>query len=78
MTVRAFIALLLITVVAVGIGDHFATRFAAPGLERTFSVLVITAAIVAPCAWLLEKIGWIRGRLELGRRREQPHDGGQA
>jgi len=78
MTVRAFIALLLITVVAVGIGDHIATRFSAPGLERTFAVLVITAAIVAPFAWLLEKVGWIRGRLELGRRRQRTDDGSQA
>ena len=71
MTVRAFIVLMLWTVVAVAVGDHFARDFAAPGLERTFAVLVITALLVAPVAWLLERMGWIRGRFEWGRRARQ-------
>ena len=70
MTVRAFIVLLIVTVFAIWIGDMFAVDFAAPGIERTFGVLVIAAAIVAPVAWLLGKIGWIKGRFELGRKKE--------
>jgi hypothetical protein len=69
MTVRAFLVLMVWTVFAVAVGDHVARDFAAPGLERTFAVLVITALLVAPVAWLLEKAGWIRGRFEWGRRR---------
>ena len=69
MTVRAFIVLLVVTVIAIAIGDHFAERYTAPGLERSFGVLMIAAAIVAPIAWLLGKIGWISGRYEPGSRK---------
>jgi hypothetical protein len=70
MTVRGFIVLLLVTVFAIALGDSFARTFAAPGLERTAAVLVVAAAIVAPAAWLLEKLGWIRpGAVDLAGRR---------
>jgi hypothetical protein len=69
MTVRAFIVLLLVTVIAIAIGDHYAQEWTAPGLERSFAVLVIASVIVAPAAWLLGRIGWISGRLDLSRRR---------
>ena len=69
MTVRAFIVLLGVTVIAIAIGDHFAERYTAPGLERSFGVLTVAAAIVAPVAWLLGKIGWISGRYEPGSRK---------
>jgi hypothetical protein len=79
MTVRAFIVLLAVTVVSIYFADRIARDFAAPGLERTFSVLVIAACGVAPVAWLLGRVGWINsGRLELGRSRQQPRNGGQA
>ena len=70
MTVRGFIALLCVTVFGIWLGDRIADDFAAPGLERTFAVLVIAALAVAPAAWLLEKLGWIRpGAVDLlGRR----------
>ena len=43
------------------------------------SVLAIAALIVAPAAWLLERLGWIRGSLELDRRREAARrNGGDA
>ena len=72
MTVRAFIVLLLVTVVAIWFGDSIAQEYAAPGLERTVAVLMVAALIVAPAAWLLGKVGWISaGRVELGRRRAQ-------
>ena len=61
MTVRAFIILLVVTVIAIWIGDRVASDFAAPGLER---------------------IGWISGRLEFGRRpakaENEQRDGGAA
>jgi hypothetical protein len=82
---RVFIVLLLITVFAIWVGDTVAQDFAAPGLERTFAVLVVAAAIVAPCAWLFGKLGWIRrGNVEIGRKRaadDKPasqRDGGAA
>jgi len=79
MTVRAFVVLLLVTVFAIWVGDRVAADVTAPGLERTFSVLLVAAAIVAPVAWVLGRIGWIRGRLELGRKRAaERRDGGRA
>jgi hypothetical protein len=78
MTVRAFILLMIVTILAIGVGDHFAERFTSPGIERTFAVFVIAGAIVAPVAWLLGRIGWIRGRLELGRKNGPQRDGGGA
>ena len=84
MTVRAFCVLLLVTVFAIWVGDTVAADFAAPGLERTFSVLVVAALIVAPAAWLLEKLGWIRkGAVDFAGRRSptdapRSRDGGAA
>jgi hypothetical protein len=69
MSPRVFVFLLLVTVAAIWIGDTVAAEYAAPGLERTFSVLVIAALIVAPVAWILERLGFIRREnFELGRR----------
>jgi len=76
-TVRAFIVLLIVTIVAIGIGDHFAHDFTNPGIERSFAVLVIAAIIVAPVAWLLGRIGWISGRFEIDRHRQPPRNGGE-
>jgi hypothetical protein len=81
MSSRVFVLLLLVTAGAIWIGDVVADDFAAPGMERTFAVLVVAAAIVAPVAWLLERFGYIRrGNVELGRKRaaNDPQDGGRA
>ncbi len=81
MTVRAFIILLGVTVLAIWLGDRIAQDFSAPGLERTFTVLVIAAAVVAPAAWLLGRLGWINsGRIEFSRNSnsQPPRNGGQA
>jgi hypothetical protein len=79
MTVRAFIVLLCVTVLGIWLGDRIAQDFAAPGLERTFTVLVIAAVLVAPVAWLLGRIGWINaGRIEFSRNSQPPRTGGQA
>jgi hypothetical protein len=78
---RVFVLLLAVTAGAIWIGDTFAAGFAAPGMQRTFAVLAIAAAIVAPVAWGLERFGYIRrGNVELGRGRaaNEPRDGGRA
>ena len=79
MSPRVFLFLLVVTVAAIWV---VAASYAAPGLERTLSVLVVAAAIVGPAAWLLGRLGYIRkGNVELGRRREPSpgrSDGGAA
>jgi hypothetical protein len=78
---RVFVLLLAVTAGAIWIGDTFASDFAAPGMQRTFAVLAIAAAIVAPVAWGLERFGYIRrGNVELGRKHaaDRQRDGGQA
>ena len=65
----AFFVLLAVTVVAIWFGDSFADDFAAPGMERTFAVLVIAAVAIVPAVWLLDRLGLIRkGNVELGRK----------
>ena len=82
MSPRVFIFLMVVTFVGIWIGDVVAERFAAPGMERTFSVMVIAALVVAPTAWLLERLGYIRKEnVELGRKRSPGKgqgDGGAA
>jgi hypothetical protein len=66
MTVPGFIFLLIAAVAGITVGAHFAESWAAPGLERTFAVALITAAIMFPAAKLAEWFGWIRGGLNMG------------
>jgi|APFre7841882724_1041349.scaffolds.fasta_scaffold58967_2 uncharacterized membrane protein YecN with MAPEG domain len=66
MTVRGFIFLLAVVMVAIAVGDQLAQRWSAPGFERTFTVFVVAALIVAPAAWVAERLGWIRGRFTIG------------
>jgi hypothetical protein len=80
---RVFLVLLGVTVFAIWVGDSVASEYAAPGMERTFAVLVIAAAIVAPVAWALERLGFIRReKVELWRRgrtdSKDQRDGGAA
>ncbi len=78
MSPRVFIFLLLVTAGAIWVGDLVAQQYAAPGMERTFGVLLVAAAIVGPVAWLLERLGYIRkGKVELGRRRDAARSNGQ-
>ncbi len=78
MSPRVFLALLVITAFAIWIGDLVAQEYAAPGMERTFAVLVIAVAIVGPVAWAFERLGWIRKeKVELGRRRDGAGQKGQ-
>ncbi len=65
----AFFVLLAVTVAAIWFGDSFADDFAAPGLERTFAVLVIAAVAISPAVWVLDRLGLIRkGNVELRRK----------
>ena len=65
----AFFVLLAVTVAAIWFGDSFAGEFAAPGMERTFAVLVIAAVAIVPAVWVLDRMGLIRkGNVELRRK----------
>jgi hypothetical protein len=65
----AFFVLLAVTVAAIWFGDSFADDFAAPGMERTFAVLVIAALAITPAVWVLDRMGLIRkGNVELRRK----------
>jgi hypothetical protein len=65
----AFFVLLAVTVAAIWFGDSFAAEFAAPGMERTFAVLVIAAVAIVPAVWVLDRMGLIRkGNVELRRK----------
>ncbi len=65
----AFFVLLAVTVVAIWFADSFAEGFAAPGMERTFAVLVLAAVALAPAVWVLDRLGLIRkGNAELRRK----------
>jgi hypothetical protein len=65
----AFFVLLAVTVAAIWFGDSFAGDFAAPGMERTFAVLVIAAVAIVPAVWVLDRMGLIRkGNVELRRK----------
>jgi hypothetical protein len=66
MTVAGFILLLVAAIVGITLGAHVAEGFAAPGLERTFAVALITAAVLFPAAKLAGWLGWIRGGLNMG------------
>lgn len=69
MTRNVFIALLVLTIVAVIVGAKIAERYAAPGIGRTLIVALFTALIVFPAGWYAERRGWIRGKLDLSRPR---------
>jgi len=65
----AFFVLLAVTVAAIWFGDSIAAEFAAPGMERTFAVLVIAAVAIVPAVWVLDRMGLIRkGNVELRRK----------
>ena len=71
MTSKGFIFLLILTVFTVMVAGFLAERWAAPGMERTLWVAVMTAAVVFPAAKWAETRGWIRGRLEMGKIKDE-------
>jgi uncharacterized membrane protein YfcA len=68
MTVQGFMFLLIAAIVGITVGAHFAEKWTPPGFQRTVTVAVIAAAILFPAARFAERLGWIRGRLDLTRR----------
>ncbi len=74
MTVRGFVFLMIVAVAAsIGAG-LIVERFTAPGFERTFWFAALTAIVVFPAGWLAERLGWVRGRLNLTRAGTEHHD----
>ncbi|MGD9944669.1 MAG: hypothetical protein AB7L76_25420 [Burkholderiaceae bacterium] len=68
MTRNVFIALLVITLVVVTLAIEIAERYTEPGLGRTLMVAGITAAIMFPIGWIGERMGYIKGKFEFGKR----------
>ncbi|MBN9429278.1 MAG: hypothetical protein J0H09_22510 [Burkholderiales bacterium] len=68
MTRNVFIVLLVIAILAVTLAINIAERYTAPGLGRTLMVAGITAAIMFPAGWIGERLGFIKGKFEYGKR----------
>jgi len=76
MTVPGFLLLLAAAVLGLTVGAHFAEGFAPPGLQRTFAVGLVTAAVLFPAARLGGWLGWIRGGLNMGADDKNGQDSG--
>ena len=73
MTLKAFIFLLVVTIVAVVGAAMIAEALVAPGFERGILIAVISGLVVFPAARWAEYRGWIKGDWSPGgvRREEQ-------
>ena len=73
MTLKAFIFLLVVTIVAVVGAALIAEALVAPGFERGILIAVISGLVVFPAARWAEYRGWIKGDWSPGgvRREEQ-------
>jgi hypothetical protein len=71
MTTKGFIFLLIVSIVTVMIAGTLAERWAAPGLERTAWVAVLSALVIFPAAKWAETRGWIKGKLQLGKMKSE-------
>ena len=67
MSRNGFILLLVVTVVAIALGDAIAKRYTDPGAVRILLVAGITAVIVFPLARLAERFGWIKGSFDFSK-----------
>jgi hypothetical protein len=65
MTRIGFVFLLAVTIATIYVASLVAERYAAPGLDRTLVVAFITACVVFPAGKLAEKLGWVRGNLDI-------------
>ncbi len=74
MTVRGFIFLMVVAVAASVASGLIVERYTAPGLERTFWFAVLTGLVVFPAGLLAERLGWMRGRLNLTRAGTEHHE----
>ena len=61
MKVKAFLILMVVTVVTVVLAAKLAERWFAPGFERGIVIAVIAALVVFPLTRLFERLGWVKG-----------------
>ncbi len=67
MTLKGFLFLLGITIATVIVAGLIAEAYAQPGLQRTLFVAGITALVVFPAGKLAERLGWVKGNVQLGQ-----------
>ncbi|MET0506850.1 MAG: hypothetical protein ABWZ78_01550 [Burkholderiaceae bacterium] len=61
MKVKAFLILMVVTVVTVVLAAKLAERWFAPGFERGIVIGVIAALVVFPLTRWFERLGWVKG-----------------
>ena len=61
MTLKAFLFLFVVTMVAVVASAFIAERLVGPGLERGVIIAVLSSLVVFPAARWAEYRGWIKG-----------------
>ncbi len=71
MSARGFAFLLVVTVLAVMLTATIAEQMTEPGLLRTLVVAAGTALIIFPAARWAEHRGWIKGKVQLGRIKDE-------
>jgi hypothetical protein len=68
---RGFAFLLVVTVLAVMLTATIAEQMTEPGLWRTVIVALGTGLIIFPAARWAESRGWIKGKVQLGRIKDE-------
>jgi hypothetical protein len=73
MTLKGFLFLFAVTVATIMLAGTLANHLIAhKGFERTLLVAAISIAVVYPASLWAEKKGWVRGHLDL--RKKKPGD----
>jgi hypothetical protein len=60
-TLKAFLFLFVVTIVAVGASATIAEKFVSPGFERGIVIAILSSLVVFPAARWAEYRGWIKG-----------------
>jgi hypothetical protein len=72
MTLKGFLFLFMVTVATVMGAGALANMFIpTPGLERTLVVAVIACLVVFPASKYAEKRGWVKGNLDLRKKKPE-------
>ncbi len=71
MSARGFAFLLIVTVFSVMLTATIAEQVTEPGLLRTLIVAAGTALILFPSARWAESRGWIKGKMQLGKIKDE-------
>ena len=61
MTLKAFLFLFVVTIVAVVASATIAEKFVSPGFERGIVIAILSSLVVFPAARWAEYRGWIKG-----------------